>query len=82
MDYGGRETSLVVNFKDDTRSIPPDVFDGSKITARTSSRSGGDGTILRTTHRPDSVRASNPATLMNRSVDGPGLSGKIRSRIV
>ena len=34
LDYGGRETSLVVNFKDDTRSIPPDVFDGSKITAQ------------------------------------------------
>ena len=34
IDYGGRETSVVVNFKDETRSISPGVFDGNKITAQ------------------------------------------------
>ena len=32
-EYGGRDKIIITNFKDDRRTIPPKVFDGSRITA-------------------------------------------------
>jgi len=34
VDYGGRETMLIVNFEDDSRRMAPKVFDGSRISAQ------------------------------------------------
>jgi len=37
-EYGGRDTILVTNFRDDRRPIDPQVFDASRITAADLSR--------------------------------------------